>query len=418
MTTSQTPRRVIITFLGNRGISTTYRHQEKNYEGSVFAEALRRFTTYDLMLVCVTEDAEKNTWPILEALNDPRIEKVPIPTGRTTEEMWETFTCITDRVQKGDIVTFDITHGLRSLPFLVFLFAAYLKAAKEVQIKAVYYGALELGSGGPRPAPTAPPEQKTASAPSTPAPVINLSEFVSMIDWIMATIQFTKRGDGQDLADLIKDEPDLSNAIRDTSLALALSRPLSTMASAVQLKAALDQPASGSAGKNKPFDVLRDQVRDAYAGFALANPREASQLQLNLRNQSNMTRWYLDRLLYVQAVTLARELLITTVGFLLNVKVKDLFDEHCRRCLIEAAIKQYNAEREGCTFKGHPSPRYGDFMELQQARAIADLYAKLGKIRNDLAHTEMRKKPTPAAEIIEKASELCDQVCALADSVV
>lgn len=418
MTTSQTPRRVIITFLGNRKISTTYRYDQADYSGHVFAEALRQFTTYDLMLVCVTEDAEKNTWPILEALNDPRIEKVPIPTGRTTEEMWETFTCITDRVQKGDIVTFDITHGLRSLPFLVFLFAAYLKAAKEVQIKAVYYGALELGSGGPRPAPTAPPEQKTASAPSTPAPVINLSEFVSMIDWIMATIQFTKRGDGQDLAGLIKDEPDLSNAIRNTSLALALSRPLSTMASATQLKAALDQPASGSAGKNKPFDVLRDQVRDAYAGFALANPREASQLQLNLRNQSNMTRWYLDRLLYVQAVTLARELLITTVGFLLNVKVKDLFDEHRRRCLIEAAINQYNAEKGSYTFKGDPSPRYGDFTVLQQAGAIADLYAKLGKIRNDLAHTEMRKKPTPAEEIIKEAGELCDQVCALVDSVV
>ena len=179
----------IITFLGDRGaMQTTYSYKENSYIGGVFAEALRQFCKYDTMLVCVTEKAKINTWPVLEALQDPRIQAIDILTGRTTEEMWKNFQTITEYVHEGDSVIFDITHGLRSLPFLVFLFAAYLKAAKNVTIAAIYYGAFELGD----------------SKNNVPAPVIDLSEFVSMIDWITATNQFVKIGDGRELAKLLK----------------------------------------------------------------------------------------------------------------------------------------------------------------------------------------------------------------------
>ena len=178
----------IITFLGDRGArQTTYIHNQKEYVGGVFAEALRQFCEYNTMLVCVTERARENTWPVLEALGDSRIKPIDIPTGRSTEEMWQTFKIIAEQVNENDHVIFDITHGLRSLPFLVFLFAAYLKAAKNVTIDAIYYGALELGN----------------SKTGIPAPVIDLSEFVSMIDWLTATDQFIKTGNGKSLANLL-----------------------------------------------------------------------------------------------------------------------------------------------------------------------------------------------------------------------
>lgn len=152
--------RKIITFLGDRGaLQTTYSYNGNLYVGGVFAEALRQFCQYDTMLVCVTEKAKENTWSVLEALADPCIKPIDIPTGRTTDEMWQTFKIITEYVDENDRVIFDITHGLRSLPFLVFLFAAYLKAAKNVTIEAIYYGALELGN----------------SRNGIPAPVIDLS---------------------------------------------------------------------------------------------------------------------------------------------------------------------------------------------------------------------------------------------------
>jgi CRISPR-associated DxTHG motif protein len=135
----------IITFLGKYPKETIYSYGDNTYKGKVFAEALHQFCQYDSMLVCVTEEAKATSWPVLEALGDSRIKAVEIPTGKTTEEMWDTFKNVTNYVDEGDRVIFDITHGLRSLPFLVFLFAAYLKSAKNVEIQAIYYGAFELG---------------------------------------------------------------------------------------------------------------------------------------------------------------------------------------------------------------------------------------------------------------------------------
>ena len=103
------------------------------------------------MLVCVTEEAKRQNWGVLEGLDDPRIQSIDIPIGRDIAEMWQTFEIIACHIAEGDRVTFDITHGLRSLPFLVFLFAAYLKEAKNVVIDAIYYGALELGNSRSEP---------------------------------------------------------------------------------------------------------------------------------------------------------------------------------------------------------------------------------------------------------------------------
>ncbi|MEH2317191.1 TIGR02221 family CRISPR-associated protein [Nostoc sp.] len=177
----------IITFLGLNAKETIYSFEGKNYKGNVFAEALRQFCDYDSMLVCVTIEAKNKTFPVLNSLEDERIQAVAIPNGETTEEMWETFKIITDKVNDNDSVVFDITHGLRSLPFLVFLFAAYLKAAKNVTIDAIYYGAWELGNSN-----------------NGIAPVIDLSEFIVMLDWLTATERFVEIGDGQALANLLK----------------------------------------------------------------------------------------------------------------------------------------------------------------------------------------------------------------------
>ena len=94
------------------------------------------FCDYERMLVCVTAEAEKMGWDALQVAlgHSPKATKVNIPTGENTDEIWEIFNIISSLIHEGESVTFDITHGLRSLPFLVFLFAAYLKTAKHVRI--------------------------------------------------------------------------------------------------------------------------------------------------------------------------------------------------------------------------------------------------------------------------------------------
>jgi CRISPR-associated DxTHG motif protein len=402
----------IITFLGDRGaLQTTYTHNGKEYIGRVFAEALRQFCEYDTMLVCVTERARENTWPVLEALGDSRIKAIDIPTGRSTEEMWQTFKIIAEQVNENDNVIFDITHGLRSLPFLVFLFAAYLKAAKNVTINAIYYGALELGN----------------SRTGLPAPVIDLSEFVGMLDWLTATERFIEIGDGQALANLLKtaipsaielsnnpaSRPIRSNleravnSIETISLALSLTRPIETMQSANRLEEILEQAESSFAERAKPFSLLSTRVVQEYGQFALEDPTDQAALAENLWLQLQMIEWYIERNRIVQAVTLAREWLISVLALRFD---ELIFDDKKGRKPVEDAINNAGAKRRSSPRPITPSRCDKKFEILPQAEELVNVWSQMTELRNDIAHVGMRLKPATALKLKQKVVSLYPQL--------
>ncbi|MDF5722105.1 MAG: TIGR02221 family CRISPR-associated protein [Rhizonema sp. PD37] len=406
--------RTIITFLNDKGLKsgTVYLWKDKEYEGGVFSLALRQFVEHDRMLVCNTPEAEQNTWPALLKLNDPRIEHVSIPKGETTVEMWEMFNTITARVNVGETVIFDITHGLRSLPFLVFLFAAYLKSAKAVKIEAIYYGAFELGK---------------------PAPVIDLSEFVSILDWLIATNLFVKTGDGQVLADLLKEGipsgielrdnllarelknnlNSASKAIESISLALGLTRPIETMEQATKLEAALKKAEPSIAQKAQPFAILAEQVVQEYGQFALLNPIETLKLPDNLWLQLRMIQWYRERQQIVQAVTLAREWIVSV----LTLKFEEpMFDNKQGRAPVEAALN--NAARQkrkkDNTQSITPSRCDEPFEALQNKDELVNVWEQITELRNDIAHCGMNPSPKKAANLRENFEKIYPQLQSLA----
>lgn len=411
----------IISFLGKYPKETMYGYGDRTYKGRVFAEALHQFCQYDTMLVCITEEAKATTWSVLEELKDSRIKPIDIPTGRTTEEMWETFKIIAQYVDEGDRVIFDITHGLRSLPFLVFLFAAYLKSAKNVTIAAVYYGAFELGD----------------SKNNVPAPVIDLSEFVSMIDWITATTRFVKIGDGQPLSSLIegsipsneelKNNPDArpikkqlkqsAEAIHTISLALSITRPIETMESATKLEEILHQASTSFTERAKPFSLLSDRVVREYGQFALTNPKGTANLTENLRLQLKTIYWYIQRSQVVQAVTLAREWLVSVL--VLNFGISEyMFDLKRGREHAEKALNNATEIR-----KPHPRPiAPGDcdqqFETLPQADELVKLWSQIIELRNDIAHCGMNRQPQTAAKLQAKAVSLYPKLEKIANALL
>lgn len=384
-------QKVIITFLGDRGaLETKYCIQGRYYLGRVFAEALHQFCEYDRMLVCVTAKAREKTWPVLESLQDTRIEPVDIPTGETTEEMWQTFRIIAGRVNEGDEVIFDITHGLRSLPFLVFLFAAYLKAAKSVKIRAVYYGALEL-------------QNRDEGKPS---PVIDLSEFVSMLDWITATDRFIYLGLGNGLSDLVRNSaPAVADAINDTSLALLLSRPLGTMEAADRLRCEIEAAKQEDVSLPLPFALLSDKVQNAYTRFALADPLSDENTVENLRRQVNMVDWYVERQQYNQAATLWYEVLISLVAYACGLRGEAILDKN-QRDKFEKALNNYTDPPAGTLSDAQKCLR-----DMPNAGCIVDLWKKYKGVRNDVAHTEMlgQSRSQGAPKLVNSIAQMrCD----------
>ncbi len=387
--------RKAITFLGTLPKQTTYLHQGRTYSGQVFAEALRQFADLDEMLVFTTAGAGETTWPILARLGDPRLRRIDIPNGENTAELWRLFDCLTGEIAQGDTVIFDITHGLRSLPFLVFLAAAYLKAAKQVTIEAIYYGAYELGK---------------------PAPVIDLSEFVTLLDWLTAAERFTQTGDGRPLAVLLREQippgmvmgEDLearalgnglkqaAAAIESISLALRVTRPMETMEAAARLDAALQQAQPAIAARARPFAPLAGQVRDAYARFALPAPLDYANWAANLRLQLAIVRWYLDKGQVVQAATLAREWLVSLV--IHRVQGDSLVDLDGVRGPVEGALNNICRQKAGKPLD-RPSA-YDDLVAaLPECETLTSIWGRLRDLRNDIAHVGMNERPKEASKL-------------------
>ena len=295
----------------------------------------------------------------------------------------------------GDSVIFDITHGLRSLPFLVFLFAAYLKAAKQVTIQAIYYGALELKSEN-----------------NGLAPVIDLSEFVSMIDWVTASTQFVETGDARQLSKLLNPNKDQSGANKkaadtlfDVSLATLLCRPLELGMGAEALAQDLLEAEKQQPNRVVPFEMLRQQVTQTFSSFVgnLDGDTEAA-----LQAQFRLIKWYHNNNRIIEAMTLAREWLLAAVNYKLDGTV-DIDDRYIRTDISEALweIGQNTPPRE-LTDYGKKIHKW------QEKRQLITVWNKVRILRNTLDHAGYERRAPNSSKIVKDANQAIDSLSELA----
>jgi CRISPR-associated DxTHG motif protein len=362
------------------------------------------------MLVFVTEEAKKESWPVLQKHNDPRIQEVLIPTGESETEVWEIFDTVIQHVPEGEEVTFDITHGLRSIPFLVFLFAAYLRSAKQVKIRAILYGAFEL--------------RKREGNQSRPAPVFDLSKFATMLEWINATDQFIQTGDAYRLAALleeVKQQKKAAETLKNVSQAALLCQPLTLMKKANELEPDLNKAADSFSTTSQPFKVLSKRILDTFSAFALREPLKNP--QQFLEREWQLIQWYREHGQLIQALTLAREFLIDFINYRL---LGDIQLDKENRETMEFAIsglaqlrinqkKQNNAKCQssnGQVCSPEDLNPYGRqiYDQWENWEDIACLYSELGQVRNQLNHAEHQADAMKLRKIKQKAEENLDQL--------
>jgi CRISPR-associated DxTHG motif protein len=388
--------RYIISFLGtaasDRYYEYTYQGQSAN--GRVFPEALRDLVKFEKMLVCTTDGARETTWRIVDSLNDDRIEQVPIKDGMDNVELWHNFEQIVSRFSQDDEVIFDITHGLRSLPFLVFIFSAYLKVAKKVTIGSVLYGVLE--------------KKRESEDPNIFGiiPVIELTEFVPMLDWMSATQRFVDLGDGNGLAKLLRNvhvaDSDLellvnetASAIERVSDALIYIRPMEVMESVAELKELI--PKIGTQGRElpqlQPFLLLCEQIVERYEKLALAKPLASNHLEQNLQCQLDMMTWYQDHQQQVKSIMLGRELFVSILMYWQG--NRRIFNYDVRRPA-ESILNNYQDNVE-----------FGRFVNSQK---IKETWKKATELRNDFAHTGMSSAPESIDSLKQKIDGVIEEI--------
>jgi CRISPR-associated DxTHG motif protein len=338
----------LIAFLGTWEYKcATYRWNDQTYKTSFVQEAFVHWLKPETTCVLLTKEARKKHWgDLCQRLQEhTQIVEVDIPDGKSEEELWEIFEAISEVVQEGDEIAFDITHGFRSLPMIALLTIAYLKQVKGVKVQHVVYGVYERDN--------------------PMAPILDLTPFADLLDWLAAAKIFTATGDSSELGQLIQEIQDdayrnreaygenLPRALKNFGAALAkvsddlLLARVSNLPKSVRKLAERQSAADTEVPQwARPLTLLLDKIADAYEPFQ----------DDSLPTQAKLIRWYLNHNHIVQAMTLAREWVVSYYAQQKSLSRNDAEDE-----LNQRANNQENDE-------------------------LVQLWSSIRNIRNDLAH--------------------------------
>ncbi len=414
-----------LTFLGAaEAHQTTYIMPDgREHAAPYFGVALARFyqgQDLDYMKVLVTEKARKKNWDDFKRQAEDHVdvlEAVDIPDGADENELWSLFQTVIDAVDEREEVIFDITHGFRSLPFLSLLAVAYLRQVKQIELHAVLYGNYEA---------------RDRSVEPNRTPVIDLSGFVSLFDWMTAANRFTRFGDAGDLAQRLRDarpprqgkQPEpaqreqskrlslAAKSLENVSLALRLIRPGEAMHTGSELPERLLDAARSIPANARPLDPLVRSITDAFAPLAMPRDQQREDVVGQLEREREMVNWLLKCKQYVQAVAIAREWIVSWV--MVQAEMGDILDKDRRKeveCIIGKAGKE-RAQHKGC-FHDEKFPTGKTLRSIDQINQLLEIFSLLGDARNDLLHAGKRRSPLPAQTMAKQITDLCSRLSEL-----
>ncbi|MDD1724757.1 MAG: TIGR02221 family CRISPR-associated protein [Methanospirillum sp.] len=374
--------RYCISFAGaGERYEVAYRYMDMVSRTSVIQEALVDFFHPDTVFLLATARSQKETVPGIRS-RVACCTVVPIPDGKTTEELWEIFRVISQLVQGGDTIIFDLTHGFRTLPFISFLAVTYLQEIRKAVVERVVYGAV---SG----------DKKSAD-------IIDVTGFTRILDWMMAVHSFLAYSEGRDLSSLLNDiqrefhvyvvvqSPKrlkgFGAMIENYSTAMQLARPVDVSAMSREILEDLPGVAQEAAIFAPPLDSILGQV-SVVQQFQTSQDAEIS-IEL-LEQQLRMIRTLIGKNLILQAISLSREWIVNYSYLVSGLPERDWLEKKSRSS-VEHALT-YEAERR----KKNPNPRIKPnevtpIMELFPGiDALVKLWSKTSIKRNDLAHCGM-----------------------------
>ena len=394
----------LITFLGTTDYQpATYRWPDnQECRTKLFPTALARFySDASTATVFVTEESEakyrqqlQTEWPL------PWLPKfVRIPKGSTTDELWEIFDTVVAAVPRDSRVVFDITHAFRSIPLISVLAVAFLWTARNVQLRALVYGAFEAKSGDP---------------PITP--VFDLTPMVNLLEWIAAVERFRHHLDGEPLQKLLesiqrrahidkaqnppRQLQSVGNALNRLTDALLLGRVREVITEAPRLSESLASLSLAEEADRwaKPFALMLAPLQSVFT--QLGGESEA-----DLAAHRRLAEVYNERGLYPQAITLLREWLISEACRLAGHSDAQILDAANREPIEMALGACLAAAKPGSDVVRPNVPWLAEF----DRAGLLDVWLKVPDVRNDIDHAGMRVNPQSAKSLISNVHKLFEQ---------
>jgi CRISPR-associated DxTHG motif protein len=392
----------LLTFVGpNTYNQTTYVWDVHRYETEFIAEALALWLPFDKVVVFLTEKAKAGTnWTQLsQRLQKWDVQEVPIPDGRTEEEVWEIFDRVVNSVEQEDEIAIDVTHAFRSLPMVLLAVAAFLREVKQVQVKHIFYGCYTQGE----------PE----------SPVIDLNLLLELLDWMEATRRFKETGDARWIGQALKDthnglrrekkgEPTELKGAGDRlitlSQALHLARPIEAANAAQQLRDLLPKASAEIQTWAKPFSLLIDRLQRQVGQLAYEKTDVLDSQHLEKQFQ------FIEQLqqygLVAQATQMAREWVVNWALWHSRGKVSLLSGDWLDKDVRDAMECELNH-----AFPAKQEPNRPQWLDDPKVTHILrNLWPALTDLRNDFAHCGMRQRRLDSKHLYQQTEVLLKQL--------
>lgn len=422
-------RKVFISFLGYTNYKECRYHSGKFISGDVryiqeatldYLQTLEEWNENDVAYILLTAGAKEKNWlddghkdyktneiirqaGLCRCLAEkkypfPVVPVEGIPDGNDEQELYDIFSRIYGKLQDGDELYFDVTHGFRSLPMLALVLVNYAKFLRHISVKSITYGNYEARSKG--------------TDGKEEAPIINLLPLSQIQDWTFAAADFLKNGNADRFEELT--EINRNSIFRGTRTGNRQAA-ISLDGLAKRLKEVVDDfllcrgieiikpehirnldVSLRTVGEEiiPPLVPLVEKLIDAFSEFTT----DCSKEQIN--NGFVAARWCIDHNLYQQAATILQETVVTFFC-----KKHKLLDGDKRKMINQAFKKAQKLGSSRTPEKERESilndidieetslfaPLMSD--DLIRTPKIYNAFSVLTDERNDINHNGMRKSP-------------------------
>ena len=336
----------------------------------------------DKIVVFTTEKARnkhfKNLKKNLKSIHglDVNINNKMIPDGKSEEEIWNIFEIVSNSVDEGDEIIFDITHAFRFQPLLGYSVLNFLKNVKNIKINKIFYGAFEV-LGNKKEVKNIPLEKRNA-------PIFDLTLFDRINEWSQATNVFTKLGNPEFLKMIFEKESknyfinkkdNKENFLNMKEVGGKLDKIFNYITTnrgnkLIQMKDIDDINENLEQLKNKklelkPFKMLITEIKNKINNFK----------KNNINNLFVAVKFSINHELYQQAITLFLEGIITYIADKIGFGFNNKDERNEIKAYLHDKCSNYNKE----------------ISEIEKIKDIKNIFVKLNQLRNDINHAGFRK---------------------------
>jgi len=299
-----------------------------------------------------------------------------IPNGNNTDEIWQIFEIIYSKIQNGDKLYIDITHGFRYLPMLVVVLGNYAKFLKDITIESISYGNYE---GRDR--------------ENNEAPIVDLTAFSKLQDWTNAINEFIKSGTSFQFSDMVQDEIQALEKKNRQSLTKFI-KTLNAFTNAITTirgrkiysgKLINDiRESSKAVKKQSQISALAPVIEKLEEYIADFENRES------FRNGEVAIQWCWDHNLIQQAYTLGQEHIVSIICEMFKLDYKN----KTHRKIITGTIGYINEKKANPDKQLYPIlscniDLYEQIASDETIQKISEPFANLSGKRNTLNHAGM-----------------------------